>query len=141
MSDCVFCDIAAGRSPASIVYDDETTVAFMDIFPVHPGHTLVIPRVHVRDLADCPLELVGQLFVTSARLAPAVVAATDAAGFNVWTANGKEAGQDVFHLHVHILPRFVGDTFGLRFPKGYPAAAPRSELEQMAADIRREVRR
>ncbi|UCG87232.1 MAG: HIT family protein [Gemmatimonadota bacterium] len=141
MSDCVFCDIATGRSPASIVYQDETALAFMDIYPIHPGHTLVIPRVHIQDLAQCPLELAGQLFIASSRVAPAVVAATDAAGFNVWTANGKEAGQEVFHLHLHILPRFVGDTFGLRFPKGYPAAAPRSELEEMAAHIRQAAQR
>jgi histidine triad (HIT) family protein len=141
MSDCVFCDIASGRSAASIVYQDKAAVAFMDICPVHPGHTLVIPRAHVQDLAHCQLDLVGRLFAVSARLAPAVVAATDAAGFNVWTANGKDAGQEVFHLHVHILPRFVGDTFGLRFPKGYPTVAPRAELEAMAAHIRQEARK
>jgi histidine triad (HIT) family protein len=141
MNGCVFCDIASGRSLASIVYQDETVVAFMDLYPVYPGHTLVIPRVHVEDLAHCPLELAGRLFMTTARLAPAVVAATDAAGFNVWTANGREAGQEVFHLHLHVLPRFVGDTFGLRFPKGYPVAASRSELEEIAAHIRQEVQR
>jgi histidine triad (HIT) family protein len=83
MNDCVFCDIGAGRSASSLVYEDETTLALMDIFPVYPGHTLVIPRKHVRDLANCPAELAGHLFAVSAELAPAVVAATDAAGFNV----------------------------------------------------------
>ena len=141
MNDCVFCDIVSGRSACSLVYEDDTALAFMDIYPVYPGHTLVIPRGHVQDLASCPAELAGHLFSCCAELAPAIAAATAADGFNVWTANGKEAGQDVFHLHLHILPRFEGDDFGLRFPKGYPVAAARAELEEMAATIRREVRR
>ncbi len=136
MNDCVFCDIVAGRLPASIVYEDEDCVAFMDIYPVHPGHTLVIPRRHAVDLVDCPSDIAARLFVVSAELAPSIVAATGADGFNVWTANGAEAGQEVFHLHLHILPRHRRDTFGLRFPKGYPVEADRKELEEMAANIR-----
>jgi diadenosine tetraphosphate (Ap4A) HIT family hydrolase len=141
MNDCVFCDIVSGRSASSVVYEDETALAFMDLYPVYPGHTLVIPRAHVQDLASCQAELASHLFACGARLAPAVAAASEAAGFNIWTANGKEAGQEVLHLHLHILPRFEGDDFGLRFPKGYPVAAPRLELDEMAAKIRREVRR
>ena len=95
----------------------------------------------MQDLASCPPELAGQLFACCARIAPAVAAATEATGFNIWTANGKGAGQEVLHLHLHILPRFEGDDFGLRFPKGYPIAAPRADLEEMAAKIRRKVRR
>lgn len=141
MNDCVFCDIVSGRSASSRVYEDETALGFMDIYPVYPGHTLVIPRAHVQDLASCPPELAGHLFACCAKLAPAISSATEAAGFNVWTANGKEAGQEVLHLHLHILPRFAGDDFGLRFPKGYPVVAPRAELEQVAAKIRREAQR
>lgn len=132
---CLFCEIVAGRAPASMVYQDDATIAFMDLFPVHPGHLLVVPRIHVRDLLDCPPDVAGQLFAASARLAPAVVAATGADGFNVWTANGKAAGQEIFHLHLHILPRFDDDTFGLRFPKDYPREAARAELNRMAERI------
>ena len=120
MSDCVFCAIVARRAPASFVYEDEHVAAFMDLFPVHPGHLLVIPKRHVVDLTDCPAELAARLFRESARLAPAVVEAARADGFNVWTANGSAAGQEVFHLHLHVLPRYREDTFGLRFPKSYP---------------------
>ncbi len=141
MSNCVFCDIVSGQAPASIVYENEVALAFMDIYPVHPGHTLVVPRTHVVNLASCPTELVGELFQLSARIAPAIATATDAAGFNVWTANGKAAGQEVFHLHLHILPRYHDDTFGLRFPKGYPEEAPRDALEELAVKIRQVVRR
>jgi len=136
MSRCVFCEILAGRMPASIVYEDRLSIGFMDIFPVHPGHTLVIPRRHVVDLLDCPAAISAHLFEVSARLAPSIVSATDADGFNVWTANGEVAGQEIFHLHLHILPRYKHDTFGLRFPKGYPVEASREELEKMAAKIR-----
>lgn len=136
MEDCVFCSILRGQLPASFVYEDDKSVAFLDIHPIHAGHTLVIPREHYPDAASCPSELAGHLFKVSALLGPAVVRATDAHGFNVWTANGRAAGQDVFHLHLHILPRYCEDTFGLRFPKGYPNEARRTDLDAMAERVR-----
>jgi len=117
------------------VYDDERIAAFLDLYPIHPGHTLVVPKLHATDLLDCPAETVGRLLAVSRELAPAVVAATGAAGFNVWTATGAAAGQEVFHLHLHLLPRFADDTFGLRFPTGYPAEASRADLDVMAERI------
>lgn len=135
-ADCVFCAIVAGRAPSSVVYEDADAVVLMDLFPVHPGHALIVPRRHVPDLESCPEDLAGRLFALSGRLGPAVVRATDAAGFNVWTANGRAAGQEVFHLHLHVLPRYENDTFGLRFPKGYPQKAARAELDAMADRIR-----
>lgn len=135
-ADCVFCAICEGRAPGSVVYEDGDAVVLMDLFPVHPGHALIVPRRHVADLASCPEDLAGRLFALSGRIGPAVVRATDAAGFNVWTANGKAAGQEVFHLHLHVLPRYEDDTFGLRFPKGYPQEAARAELDAMADRIR-----
>lgn len=128
--------MVAGDAPASLVYGDDEVVAFLDLYPVHPGHTLVVPKRHVPDLASCPPELAGKLMEVSAKLAPAVVKATSAQGFNVWTANGRAAGQEIFHLHLHILPRHEGDSFGLRFPKGYPREASRRDLDLMAARIR-----
>lgn len=135
-SDCVFCALLDRRSPASFVYKDEQVAAFLDLFPVHSGHTLVVPRQHVADLLTCPPDVVGHLFRVSVAIAPAVVATVGGDGFNVWAANGRAAGQEVFHLHLHILPRHRGDAFGLRFPKGYPTEADRSELESLAARIR-----
>jgi histidine triad (HIT) family protein len=136
MADCIFCAVLEGRAPCSVVYEDEDAVVFMDLFPVHPGHALIVPRRHIEDLESCPGELAGRLFELSGKIAPAVVRATDAAGFNVWTANGKAAGQEVFHLHLHVLPRYEDDTFGLRFPKGYPQEAERTALDAMADQIR-----
>ncbi len=136
MDTCVFCEIVEGRAFASLVYEDDVAVAFLDIFPVHRGHTLVVPRQHVRDLAECPGELASHLMRVSASLAPRIVRAVAGAGFNVWTANGAAAGQEVFHLHLHILPRFEEDSFGLRFPKDYPRKAARDELKELASRIK-----
>ncbi len=132
---CVFCQIAGGAAPASLVYEDADIVAFLDLHPVHAGHTLVAPRAHAVDVRDCAPGLAARLFEVSARLAPAVVAAMNADGFNIWTAAGRAAGQTVFHVHLHILPRFAGDDF--RVPMGYPREAARDELEAVAARIRR----
>ena len=134
MAGCIFCSIIDGTAPAAIVYEDDRAVAFLDLFPVHAGHTLVVPRQHVEDLVASPPDIAGHLMKVAQRLAPRIVRVVDAAGFNVWTANGKAAGQEVFHLH--ILPRFENDTFGLRFPKSYPQEAERGELDSLADRIR-----
>jgi histidine triad (HIT) family protein len=134
--ECVFCRIAAGQESASLVYEDNLAVAFLDLHPVHAGHTLVVPRYHLTDLRDCDGALAAHLFAVSARLAPAITRAMEADGFNIWTAAGRAAGQSVFHLHLHVLPRFFGDVFGPRLPKEGLVAATRSDLDRVAARIR-----
>ncbi|MFQ5704802.1 MAG: HIT family protein [Gemmatimonadales bacterium] len=141
MENCVFCKIVRRVAEVSIVQEDDTCLAFLDLFPVHSGHTLVVPRDHVADLSSCPKDLACHLFGMATELAPVITEVSGADGFNVWTANGTAAGQEVLHLHLHILPRFKGDAFGLRFPKGYPAEAGRAELEAMAEKIRSKVRK
>lgn len=136
MDDCLFCRILRHEHPATFVYEDDLAAAILDLYPVHRGHTLVLPKRHATDLLDCSVDVAGHLFAVSARLAPAIVRAVDAQGFNIWTANGGAAGQTVFHLHLHVLPRFVDDTFGLRFPRNYPSEARREELDKIAARIR-----
>ena len=136
MSTCVFCAVVQRDTPGSIVYEDDALLAFLDLYPVNRGHTLVVPKAHIADLSDCPTDLAARLFGLSVRLAPAVVAATGAEGFNIWTANGRAAGQTVFHLHLHVLPRFADDTFGLRFPKHYPRQISRADLDGLAQQIK-----
>jgi diadenosine tetraphosphate (Ap4A) HIT family hydrolase len=133
----VFCDIVAGRSPASIVHDDADVIAFLDLYPIQEGHTLVIPRTHVVDAASCPPSLAGHLFAVASDLGQRLVRAVGAEGFNVWTANGKAAGQEVFHLHLHVLPRVSDDAFGLRFPQSYPQQATRTALDALASRLTR----
>lgn len=141
MSECPFCAVIGGSAPGSIVYEDELSVALMDICPVYAGHTLVVPRTHYENLVSCPEDLAAHLFTVTGKLGPAIMEATGGTAFNVWTANGEDAGQRVFHLHLHVLPRFPDDKFGLRFPKGFPAVSDPEELEAMATRIRSAVRR
>ena len=109
---CVFCRIAAGVHPAEIVYQDERVIAFLDIHPLNPGHTLVIPKVHVERLSDLPEELCGPLLAAASRVARAAVTALGAAGVNLVVNDGRAAGQAVLHLHLHVVPRFPGDGGG-----------------------------
>jgi histidine triad (HIT) family protein len=135
-ADCIFCQVLARKIPGSFVFEDHSVAVFLDLYPVNPGHALVVPKEHTDDLLSCSSEVTGRLFQVAAQIAPVLVRATGADGFNVWTANGRAAGQEVFHLHLHVLPRFGDDTFGLRFPKGYPQQAAREDLDALAAEIR-----
>lgn len=134
---CVFCRILARQAPGSFVLQTTAVSAFLDLFPVNPGHLLVVPNAHVADLEACPSDIAGELFRAAKQLSPLVKQATGATGFNVWTANGAAAGQEVFHLHLHVLPRFTQNAFGLRFPKNYPTESARGALDAMATTIRR----
>ncbi len=112
MSGCLFCQIAQGERPAQKVFEGEGAVAFLDIFPCTPGHTLVIPRQHYPTLSEMPAQDIGTLFQTAAVVATKVQAAMGAAGFNLGINDGKAAGQEVFHAHIHIIPRYQGDRGG-----------------------------
>jgi histidine triad (HIT) family protein len=140
MADCVFCNILAGGQPASIVYRDETCTAFMDIQPVNPGHVLVTPNAHAAMLADLDPATGGQLFRVAQRIAQALRdSGIHCDGVNFFLADGSVAGQDVFHVHLHVIPRYRGDGFGFRFGRDYGRRPPRSELDDHAAQIRRAV--
>ena len=109
MSQCVFCDIIAGRAPAHVVYGDEATLAFMDILPIHEGHTLVVPKTHATDILDIEPEQAAAVMRTALKVAHAVKAAHKCDGINLFQASGSAAGQSEFHFHVHVLPRWIGD--------------------------------
>lgn len=134
---CVFCDIARGEGEASFPYEDERVFALMDIQPVTPGHLMVVPRRHAACLADLD-DADSDALLRVARRAAAALRASGlrCEGVNLFLADGEAAGQDVFHVHLHVLPRFEGDGFGLRFPPDY-SVRPRAELEEAAETIRR----
>jgi histidine triad (HIT) family protein len=137
MPPCIFCDIIRGQSSASVVYADEQALAFMDIQPVIPGHLLVIPRAHAAYLAELDADTGAHLFRVGMTLAAAMRrSALRCEGINFFLADGEAAGQDVFHVHLHVLPRFPGDGFGLRFPPGYWDRPSRDTLDAQAAQIR-----
>ncbi len=109
---CVFCDIVERDAPADIVYEDQHSIAFLDIYPLNPGHTLVISKKHYATLDEMPPDEVGLLFSTVAKVMRGVKEAVEADGINIGQSNGKAASQDVFHVHVHIIPRFSHETPG-----------------------------
>lgn len=130
---CVFCEIVAGAGEASVVHADDQLVAFLDISPVTPGHTLVVPRRHASDLAELDPEVGGALFRTGQRLALALRrSGLRCEGVNLFLADGAAAGQDVFHVHLHVLPRFAGDGFRIRADGQSPK---RSTLDRTATAI------
>jgi histidine triad (HIT) family protein len=108
--DCVFCTIIAGELPASVVYEDEDLVAFLDARPLFEGHTLLVPRAHVETLADLPADAVAPFFMLTQRLAVAIPQAMDAKG--TFVAMNNIVSQSVAHLHCHVVPRNPKD--GLR---------------------------
>jgi histidine triad (HIT) family protein len=112
--DCIFCKIVAGDLPATIVDEDERTIAFMDIAPATRGHALVIPRAHAADLLSVEEEDLKAVAVASRRLAARAKERLRADGVNLINACGAAAWQTVFHVHVHVVPRYEGDP--LRLP-------------------------
>lgn len=106
---CVFCAIVAGRAPAVVVYEDEHTLAFLDIHPATRGHTLVIPKRHSRDLLSVPTEDALHVMRTVQRVAQALDAALHPDGINLIQANRRAAFQSVFHYHIHVIPRWSDD--------------------------------
>ncbi|MCX4093407.1 HIT family protein [Nocardia sp. alder85J] len=130
----IFADIVAGRAPASKVYEDDDVLAFMDIRPVTPGHLLVIPKVQARSLAELDPELGGKLFRVGQQLAAALRASeVGCDGVNFFLADGVTAGQEVFHVHLHVIPRTPGDGFGLRARPTHPV---RADLDYLASSVR-----
>ena len=106
---CIFCKIVAGQIPCFKLYEDAETLAFMDINPGNPGHALAVAKAHWENLAAMPPPLLGPVLATAQRVAKAVEAALRPDGINLLQANGPGAAQSVFHFHIHILPRRVGD--------------------------------
>jgi len=135
--DCVFCAIIAGRAPASIVHRDADCIVFMDIRPVTPGHLLIVPLVHTASLSELPADSGKAMFALAQQLTAAVRrSGVRADGVSLLLADGEAAGQEVFHVHLHAIPRFEGDGFGLRLPAGYGAECAREQLDAPAAAVR-----
>ncbi len=109
VNDCVFCRIIKGEIPSAKVYEDELVLVFLDIAPFNFGHCVVVPKDHHHSVTTLPAEYLARMMSVAARVAPAIMRATGAEGFNLFLNNGAVAGQVVPHAHVHILPRLVND--------------------------------
>jgi histidine triad (HIT) family protein len=136
MTDCVFCRIVAGQIPATRVHEDDLTLAFMDIGQVNPGHVLVTVKAHAENLYALDDARAAAVQRTVLRVARAIRDAFSPQGLSVYQANGRAAGQTVFHYHVHLVPRQEGDGMALAWPVKNP---PRDALEQNAARIREKL--
>jgi len=133
MTDCVFCKIVLKQLPAIVVHEDEHTLGFMDIAQVNPGHVLVALKAHSENLYALNEVQAGAVFGAAAHLARAIRDVFGPQGLSVYQANGAAAGQQVFHFHLHLIPRYDGDGVTLIWPRKNP---PREELEGYAAKIR-----
>jgi histidine triad (HIT) family protein len=130
---CVFCRIVTRQIPATVVHEDEQTLAFMDLGQVNPGHVLVALKAHAENIYALDEAQAAAVFATAARVARAIRGAFAPQGLSVYQANGAAAGQTVFHLHVHLVPRYDADGMAFTWPAKNP---PREKLEDYAARIR-----
>ena len=132
MEDCIFCRIAAGTIPAALVHESPGGIAFLDRFPAARGHTLVIPRVHAATLDELPDEAIGDLFRAVKAVIRKISAALHPIAFNIGWNHGEAAGQQVFHLHVHVIPRFTPG----RGIQSLGSGGAGGDLSEVAAAIR-----
>jgi histidine triad (HIT) family protein len=139
-TDCVFCNIVARKIPAHVVYEDDEIIAFLDIRPINPGHTLVIPKAHVASLNDLEPVLAGRQFQVAGQIAAALrKSGLRCEGINVWLADGKAAFQEIPHIHIHVIPRFEGDGIRIEAGPDYGKTPPSKELERQAKKIREAI--
>jgi histidine triad (HIT) family protein len=133
-SHCLFCKIVAGEIPSARVLETEQALAFLDINPLNPGHTLLVPRSHHAVLADLPDDLAAHAGALLPRICRAVRGATGADGLNIVVNSGRVAGQTIDHCHWHVIPRFKGDPLHWPWPQGNYKG---DEMSQMRASIER----
>jgi histidine triad (HIT) family protein len=135
---CIFCRIVAGELPAARVFEDDLTLAFMDLGQVNPGHVLVATKRHAAMLFDITPEEGAAVMNTAQRVAAAIRETFDPPGLNLLQANGKEGEQTVFHFHMHVLPRHANDGVGLIWPRKEPGAEVlRGYAAQLADALKR----
>lgn len=135
--DCVICKLLSGELEVSMVHKDDSCSAFMDIQPVNTGHVLVVPNRHAPYLSDLTEVEGAQIFRVAHRVAAVLRnGVVRCEGVNFFLADGVAAGQEVFHVHLHVFPRFAGDGFRLVLPPNYEQRPPRSELDDLAEKIR-----
>ena len=135
MSSCTLCDLVARTIPVSVAYEDPTIFAFMDIKPVNYGHVLIVPKKHIVYLAELDEDTGVELFKVTMKIAQAVRhSEVKCEAVNLFLADGEAAGQEEFHVHMHVIPRYEDDRFTLQID--YPPRPTREELDKIAERIR-----
>lgn len=115
---CIFCKILAGEIPSTAVYEDDDFKAILDVNPAARGHVIILPKNHAANIYELPDEDVSKIMVVAKKIATAIEKAYHCDGVNILQNNGEAAGQTVFHLHVHVIPRFKGDTVNIGWKQG-----------------------
>lgn len=115
MTDCIFCKIAKDEIPASKLYESRNFMVFLDISPANKGHALIVPKMHAQSLTDLPEHVAQEFGELQLRVSKAVMQSTNAEGFNLLLNDGRAAGQEVMHAHMHIMPRFSTDDFHFKW--------------------------
>ena len=137
---CIFCRILEGHEKASFVTQGSDAVAFLDLHPINEGHTLVVPRKHAISIGEVDELAAVAMWSLARRVAAALrVSGLRCEAINLFLADGGAAGQEVFHSHLHVIPRWQGDGFGIKFPPHYGAAAERKTLDDLAARLRKQL--
>ncbi len=139
MEKCIFCRIAEGDIPCAALTESERVISFLDINPVNHGHALVVPKVHVESLTEALSQDLQESVLTVQKVARACVEVTGAEGFNVLQNNGRCSGQEVPHLHFHVIPRWAGDGFSLGWRQGRYKDAEMEDLRRRIAGKLRRV--
>lgn len=134
-NDCIFCKIAAGEIPSTTIYEDDDFKVILDISPASKGHAVILPKNHAKNLFELPDDDAEKIFKVAKKCGDAMTRALHCDGMNVLQNNGEVAGQTVFHLHVHLIPRYKDDDVHIKWiPK--PAEITKEETEKMAQAIR-----
>jgi len=134
--DCIFCKIAAGEIPSRTIYEDEKFRTILDISPASKGHAIILPKNHAANIYELPEEDASKIFVVAKKVAAAMQTAFHCEGLNILQNNGELAGQTVFHLHVHVLPRYTDDGVQFSWKHGQPSE---EELDNLADSIRQVI--
>ena len=138
MSDCIFCKIVQGEIPSKKVYEDSDFLGFIDIRPVSKGHVLLIPKEHYETFLDLPDKFHGPFSIALQNVAKAVVKATKAEGLNIGLNVNKAAGQEVFHVHYHVIPRFESDSLAQWARSTYDAGEDAEFAEKIGSFLKDE---
>ncbi len=134
MEDCIFCKIIAGEIPSTAVYEDEDFKAILDVGPAARGHVIIIPKKHAENIYELEDEDAAKVFPIAKKIATALKKTYDCDGVNVLQNNGKAAGQTVFHLHVHVVPRYYSDDVKIMWE---PGETP--DLDEVASEIKKNL--
>jgi histidine triad (HIT) family protein len=133
---CIFCDIIAGKAPASIVYENDFVLGIMSLDQPNPYKAMILPKDHVENIYDLSAEQASHIFQAAVVVANGIKLASKCPGLNLIQSNGVIGQQDVFHFHLHLLPRIENDSVTLNWPN---AIAERHDLDQMASEIRSHI--